>query len=320
MGDSRHRHRRVGLALRLLCFAVAVVALRRELMGLDGRAVLTDLRSYRTLELSAAVGLTAASFLALGALEILALRHVGGNAARAVGRRTAMATAFMSHALSQSTGLAVLTGAAIRVRTYVRDGIGPVAVARVSTLITVIITLALSAVTGFAILLRESAEHSGMLPAVVAVALLLPAAVYLAWSVRAKREAIGRGAWCVPRPSPSMASGQLLCSALDWLTTGMVLFLLLPEGIGLPYSTFLAAYMFAEAVGFASQIPGGIGAFDATLLALLAPPADTGALAASLVMYRVVYYLVPLLGATALLAYSELRGRAHVTHAGALRA
>jgi uncharacterized membrane protein YbhN (UPF0104 family) len=100
----------------------------------------------------------------------------------------------------------------------------------------------------------------------------------------------------------------------------MVLFLLLPEQIGTPYSTFLAAYMLAEAVGFASQIPGGIGAFDATLLALLAPPADSGALAASLVMYRVIYYLVPLVVAIALLGISELRQRAHVAPARTLRA
>ena len=317
MDDSGHSRRRVALLLRALCLLVAAVALRRELMGLDRTAVLTDLRSYRVLALSAAVGLTAASFLALGALEVLALRHVGGGAARTVGPRTAMATAFMAHALSQSMGFAILTGAAIRLRTYVRNNIGAVAVARVSTLITVIITLALSGVTGFALLLREPPAMS---VAAVAIALLLAPAAYLAWSVFGKRDAIGRGAWCVPRPSPSMASGQLLFSAADWVITGMVLFLLLPERIGLPYSTFLAAYMLAEVVGFASQIPGGIGAFDATLLALLAPPADTGALAASLVMYRVIYYLVPLAGAIALMAYGELRSRAHTTHAGALRA
>ena len=91
----------------------------------------------------------------------------------------------------------------------------------------------------------------------------------------------------------------------------MVLFLLLREPIAVPYSTFLAAYMLAQAVGFASQIPGGIGAFDATFVAILAPRADAGALAASLVMYRVIYYLVPLAGALAMLGFSELRRRAH---------
>jgi hypothetical protein len=49
-----------------------------------------------------------------------------------------------------------------------------------------------------------------------------------------------------------------------------------------------------------------------TLLAVLAPAAPaaiTGALAASLVMYRIIYYLLPLCGATAVLAFTELRAR-----------
>ena len=56
-------------------------------------------------------------------LELLALRHIGDSAVRAIGRRTAITTAFMAHALSQSMGIAVLTGTAIRLRTYVSHGV-----------------------------------------------------------------------------------------------------------------------------------------------------------------------------------------------------
>ena len=305
-----------------MCLALAAVALQRELTGIDRADVLSDLRSYGALELSAALALTAASFLTLGMLELLTLRHVGeAGSARAVGRRTAITTAYMAHALSQSMGFAIFTGAAIRLRTYVGRGVGAITVARVSTFVTVTITLGLLAATGVALLGDAlPGSHPAMRRVVAGVAFILAPIAYLAWSLLGRREAIGRGAWRVLRPSPALASGQILLSALDWLITGMVLFLLLREWIAVPYSTFLAAYMLAQAVGFASQIPGGLGAFDATFLAILAPRADTGALAASLVMYRVIYYLVPLAGALAMLGFSELRRRAHPAHPARPRA
>jgi uncharacterized membrane protein YbhN (UPF0104 family) len=304
---SSTRVRYLTLGVRLLFFTLAVLVLRRELAGLDRLDLVAGFQSYGAFQIAAALGFTAASFVALGGLELLALRHIEEGSAHIVRPRTAMRTAFIAHAFSQSIGFAILTGAVIRLRAYIRYGVDAVTVARLSTLVTVAMTLGLLAITGIALLTDDAifATRSRVSEGIAGALLILLPLAYLAWSVFGRQSGIGRGSWRVPRPPPSLAGGQIALSALDWLITGMVLFLLLPPSFAAPYGTFLAAYMLAQTVGFVSQIPGGIGAFDATLLALLAPFASSESLAAALVIYRVIYYLVPLCGAVVVVAFGE---------------
>jgi phosphatidylglycerol lysyltransferase len=297
--------------LRVLILALAGLALRRELVGFESADLLGRLRSYALVEIAAAVAFTAASFLTLGALEIVTLRHVGGTGTSTIRRRVAFTTAYVAHAFGQSVGFGILTGGAVRLRAYARHGLAPVTVARLSTFVTLTMTVALLATTGISALVGDarSAIDRRALPDPAVALLLFPPLAYLAWSMFGRRDAIGRGAWRVPRPSPRLAAGQIALSALDWLFTGMVLFLLLPAASAAPFSTFFAAYMLAQTVGFVSQIPGGVGAFDAMFLALVSLPATTGGLAAALVMYRIIYYLLPLCGAIAVFGFRELNDR-----------
>lgn len=59
----------------------------------------------------------------------------------------------------------------------------------------------------------------------------------------------------------------------------------------------MSACVVAHTLGMLSFVPGGAGVFEATMFALLAEdPAGPGrpALAAALITYRLVYYLLPL--------------------------
>ena len=69
----------------------------------------------------------------LGLIERLAIRHANTTS---IPRRTAMTTAFVANAFSQSIGLALLTGAAVRLRAYARRGADAPAVARISDVVT----------------------------------------------------------------------------------------------------------------------------------------------------------------------------------------
>jgi uncharacterized membrane protein YbhN (UPF0104 family) len=299
------------LGARLLFVTAAALALQRELAGVNRSDLLVGVRTYGPFRIAAALGFTAVSFLALGSLEILTLRHIAGRRAQIVRRRTAIRTACIAHAFSQSMGLSFLTGAVVRFRVYVGQGIDAVSVARLSAFVPVTMMLGLLAITGITLLTSDAmfALYAWMRPGITGALLILPPLAYFAWSVFGGHSAVGRGAWRVPRPSPALAGGQIALSALDWLVTGMVLFLLLPASFAAPYSTFLAACMLAQAVGFVSQIPGGVGAFDATLLALLSPFATTAGLVACLVVYRIIYYVLPLCVAIGLCAFAELRRR-----------
>ena len=273
------------------------------------------LRGYGPQHLALALGCTLASFLALGGIERLALRYTGFSGR--ISRRTAVITAFVTHAFSQSVGLALFTGAAVRLRAYSRHAIDAMAAARISAFVTLTVTLGLL-VTGAGALLASSAPlplaHTSIRVRPAGLVLTLVVAAYLAWSVLGRRESLGHGRWRIDRPSPPLAFGQIAMSALDWLLTGTVLYAFVPPSVGVGYAELLRAYLVGQTVGMASHIPGGVGVFEVVVLAFLATGSAQAhaALVASLVMFRVVYYLLPLITAALVAAIAELmagRGR-----------
>nr|MDQ6871668.1 hypothetical protein [Gemmatimonadota bacterium] len=86
------------------------------------------------------------------------------------------------------------------------------------------------------------------------------------------------------------------------------------RGLGVSFSGFLSIYLIAQTAAVLSHVPGGVGVFEAIVLALLAVPMQGGvaspamsaSLAASLLVYRIIYYLLPLCGAVALSAIAEV--------------
>ncbi|HKG96045.1 MAG TPA: hypothetical protein VKA84_29295 [Gemmatimonadaceae bacterium] len=303
------------LLLRVVLLALAGFALHRELVGVNAADLLGGMRRFGWQHVALSLLFTVASFLTLGAFELLALRHAGAAVARAVPRRVALRTAYVAHAFSQSAGVALLTGAAVRLRAYPRYGLDAVAVARVSAFVTATALLGLLA-TGAVAVLATSAPlrvgHAALGAGWTAAMLAAPALAYLAWSAFGGSSAVGRGRWRLRRPPPGLATVQLALSALDWLLTATVLYFLLPPTLSASYPMFLGACLLGMTAGVVSQLPGGIGVFEATLLALLAPAgsaAAAGALAASLVAYRIIYYVLPLCGAVAVFVFTELRAR-----------
>jgi phosphatidylglycerol lysyltransferase len=99
---------------------------------------------------------------------------------------------------------------------------------------------------------------------------------------------------------------QLLVGSLDWILACSVLYVLLPEQSQLSFLQFLGIYLLAQVIALISHVPGGLGVFESMIL-LLAPNLPADALLSSLLVYRGIYYLLPLALATALLGGKELQ-------------
>ncbi|MEI9914515.1 MAG: hypothetical protein WDN29_00370 [Methylovirgula sp.] len=101
-----------------------------------------------------------------------------------------------------------------------------------------------------------------------------------------------------------LTTAQIVLSVIDLCAAAGVLYALLPDTHGIDFFTFAAVYVFACALGIASYAPGGIGVFEATMLKILPIPSQEGVLA-SLLMFRIIYYLIPFVLAFALLGANE---------------
>ncbi len=268
--------------------------------------LLEAIRSTPGSSLALALLATFVSFLALTGYDQSSLRYVGARVNYAV----AAQTAFIAYALSNTIGLGVLTGGAVRMRLYGAAGVAAGAISRAIAFNAAAFVLGISVVGAAAVLWGAGAVAPALhLPSVLlrggASAVLIAAAVLLVLC-RDGRERVLFGRIRVRLPSISLALQQLLFSAVDIAATAAVLWFLLPAGsVGFP--TLVGFFAIAIVLGVLSHVPGGLGVFEAVMLIALRDRVPTESLAAALVLYRLIYYIVPLLLAVGLLVLLEVR-------------
>jgi uncharacterized membrane protein YbhN (UPF0104 family) len=238
VSDAAPRWTRLAaIASRLALLVAACWALRRELAGVAPHELASHLAAYGPRHVLLALACTVGSFVVLGLVEMLALRQASAADAgpSVVPRRVAMTTAFVANALSQSVGLSLLTGAAVRLRAYARRGLDAISIGRVTAFATLTTTLGLIATAAAALLtsaepIRVRGATLPVRPVGVVLALLVIA--YLGWGALGRRDTLGRGRWRVSRPSLGGAAAQMGLSTRDWILAGTVRVAFVPARLG----------------------------------------------------------------------------------------
>jgi phosphatidylglycerol lysyltransferase len=93
---------------------------------------------------------------------------------------------------------------------------------------------------------------------------------------------------------------------IDTGFAALALWFLLPEGAP-PFLTFLPVFAAAMMAGVVSHVPGGIGVFESVILAAMPPDVPKTEVAAALLLFRGIYYLLPFALAVAVVALNEAR-------------
>ena len=290
-----------------LLFALALLVVHQELKDHQFADLSQSWRSVPWQILGAAVLLTLVNYAVLTGYDLLALRFTGH---KGVPLRRVLLTSFISFAISNNTGHAWASGGSIRYRFYSEVGVPGWDVARISiflalTYVIGVLTLGLIGtllVPGLDQAPLAASRLFGIMLGGSMAALLVYWLAVLCW----RRPLRIQGAE-IFLPSPSLALGQTVLSSLDLVLASLVLWVFLKDVPGLTFPAFLAIYAIASLLALISQVPGGLGVFEGAFLWLAqsvtgAPPA----IAAGLVMYRVVYYLIPLACAGALLIGHEI--------------
>ena len=300
----------------LVLFVAALEVLRVELRAVTWHELSADVVHTRPSQLLAAALLTAVNYLVLTTYDLLAFAYIRKTMAR--GR--ILVASFLSYAISNNVGFAMLSGASVRYRFYTRWGVTSEELSRIVFSYSVTFWLGLLGLGGLSLVWSQLPE-AGALPARPLlraagwVLMLSPAAYLVATMVRRAPMRIRR--FEVPLPTPAIAIGQIAASAADWALAGAVLYVLLPAGRP-DLLTFLGSFLVAILLGMISHVPGGVGVFEGLMVLLLRPYVASADLLPALVVYRVVYYLLPLIIGVAGLVVDEFwHRRAHVARAGA---
>jgi phosphatidylglycerol lysyltransferase len=290
----------------LAVVAVAVTILHEQLSGSNKQDILASLRSIPFAQLAPAIALTALNYLVLMGYDLLALKCVG----RELPLRQVGLVSFIGTAFSNNIGLSTLAGGSIRFRLYATYGLSVLDIGKVLLFSTATLWLGLFAVSGAGLVLAPEAMSPatslpGWLLRILGGLMFVTPLAYVLACARLRRSVTIRGA-VFTLPSWRFGLAQTLLSGLDWLLAASALYVLLPQGDGLGFGVFLSIYLVAQLLGLVSQTPGALGVLEATLMALMSPYYETGALFAALLAYRGIYYFFPLAAATLALGAREL--------------
>ncbi len=308
----------LGPAFGIALFAAALWILHHELRAYSYKEVMASLSALPRWRVGLGFALTAASYGLLTGYDALACRYL----AQPLRYRQIALASFVGYAFSHNVGASFLGGGAIRYRLYSSWGLGAGEIATIVAFNGITFWLGFLLLTGLALLLEPAAAVSARtLPAgaeatVGAICVGLVVA-YVTWSAVRRTPLRVRG-FELRIPPLGLTLVQLTLSTLDWAIAASVLYVLLPPSHTLGFGRFLAAFMLAQVAGLASHLPGGLGVFETVILLGLSPYLPGSAVLGSLVVYRIVYYVVPLLAAGALLGAYELLHRTVVRRVGGL--
>jgi phosphatidylglycerol lysyltransferase len=299
----------------LVVFAAVAYILHGEIARLHFNRVFAHLQAIPRKHVLAALGFTAASYIVISGYDVLALRYLRKRLP--YGR--ILFTCFIASAFGHTLGFSAFTGGAIRFRLYASAGVTAVEVATIAAFVSLGIGIGLATLAGISLFLSPAQSaavlHLGHDLTFLVGALLLAAVVgYALWSATSRGVIEIRG-WALRAPGPTIGLPQVALGLIDMSLAGSVLWWLLPSGTHIGFVPFIGAYAIAIIAGIVSHVPGGIGVFETVILLTLRgiPPE---ALLGSLLAYRAVYYLVPLLFGAVLFAYKELSAtRAHFARA-----
>ncbi len=286
--------------------ALLVITLHEFLANLSYRDLVASIRNTSSTAIGLAVLATIVSYVSLTGYDASSLRYVGADVKYPV----AAETSFIAYALANTVGLGVLTGGAVRLRLYGAAGVEAGAITRAIAFNALAFTLGISVVGAAALLWGADQVAPALrippLALQAGASLILLVAAFLIWLCRDGRERLLFGRIKLRLPSASLALQQLLISAIDIAATAAVLWFLLPAG-SIDFPAFMGFFAIAIVLGVLSHVPGGLGVFEAIMLVALEDRVPAEALAAALVLFRVIYYLLPLALALGFLLVHEAR-------------
>ncbi len=255
--------------------------------------------------LALAAASAAASYFCLTIFDFLAVRSAGHRLPYA---KTALAS-FTALSIGHTVGLAVLSSGAIRYRFYSGWGLKAGDIANVVLFCAVTVGLGLATLGGAALILapglatRLTGFGNGAVLALGLACLVLPV-TYLVLCATV-RGVLRIRRWSIALPGSRLALGQVMIGPVNFACVAACLYHALSATAEVAYPEVLAVYVIANVTSLVSHVPGGLGVIESVVLALVPGTNVIG----GLVVFRVIYFLVPFALGGIVLMIAELGRR-----------
>jgi uncharacterized membrane protein YbhN (UPF0104 family) len=294
---------------------MAMRLLWHESEEIDWQEFKAGLTGVPLLSLGTAAFLIALNYGLLISYDLLALRYI----CRSLPLRRVALVSFLGFTLGNNLG-SLVAGAPIRFRFYGRWGI------KARQIVALISALGLTFWSGVWFLggivlvfvpfdLPSVIELAGGTRIHLPIGTRTLGAVLLSLAISyAAICFLWRKPWPIGRlhllpPDPGLMAVQASIAAVDLVISATALYLVLPPDAAVGFPIVLAAYLIAIAISLISQVPGGLGVLELILSALLKDKVGDS-IFASVLIFRMLYYVLPLILGMITLVAHEIYGGA----------
>lgn len=265
-----------------------------ELKSLSAVDVLNSLAAIPLHRWALAVGATLVAYGALAWYDRIALLHLG----KPLGWGFISLVSFTTYALSHNIGASVISGAAVRYRAYSTKGLNAVEIGILVALCSFTFGLGTIMLGGFVLIgepelvtrLFDIPETSGR---IAGFGLLMLVGLYVLGSVMGFRPMrIGRYELIYPRPM--IVLRQLFAAPIELLGAAGIIYFALPEAGNPGFFVVAGVFLGSFSAALLSNAPGGLGVLEFVFLKAM-PDVSASDVIAALLVFRLLYLLIPLL-------------------------
>jgi glycosyltransferase 2 family protein len=283
----------VGFALSTTIVGISVYVLANILKDVDFAGVAANVAAMPASQIARAVLFVASAYVTLTAYDFFAVRTIGANH---VPYRIAALASFAGYAIGHNIGATAISAGAVRYRIYSQFGLGLIDVAKICFLTGLTFWLGNLAALGVGMAYRPDVGTRVLqLPPetvrVLGISALLLLCAYVVWASR-KPTTIGIRNWSVVLPGGLSTLVQIGIGVADLGCSSLAMYSAIPSAPAGELVTIAIAFVAATLIGYASHAPGSLGVFEAAMLLAL-PEVSKEELVAGLLVFRVVYFLVP---------------------------
>ena len=279
----------------------------RELRGLSLGEIEGAFAAIPASRWGLAVLSTLVAYLALAWYDRIALLHLGFK----LSWRFISAVSFTTYALSHNIGMSMFSGAMVRYRAYSTKGLTVADVGVLVAFCSFTFALGTMLLGGFVLLYEpEIVERlfnvAPVLARLMGAAMLSVVALYIGGAALHLRP-LTVGTFKLVYPRLPIALRQLLAGPLELMGAAGIIWCALPADHNPGFLIVLGVFLGSFSAALLSHAPGGLGVLELVFVNAL-PDAPRADVIAALLVFRLLYFVVPLLlGILAVVAFERSR-------------
>ncbi|MET0355524.1 MAG: bifunctional lysylphosphatidylglycerol flippase/synthetase MprF [Cellvibrio sp.] len=298
--------------ISLILFCIAAYAVHSQVVNYGWSNLWNDLLATPSETLETMFFMSVFGYVTLSLCEWIAIRYTQEK----LPYRLILLGSFFSNAISHNVGASPITGGAIRYRFYSEWGLSNGAIAKITVFGTLSYFLSAFVLLIISVIIKWNSTplESKLAANSLGLLLIIGSLSIVGWIALScfNKNKFNIGKWSISPPTPSIALQQLTIGAIDLTIASLVLYIPLLNFTDISFSEFLIYYVVAQLLGLISLVPGGIGVFEITFMKLAEGVLPPQQLLSALIIYRIIYYIVPLLLAGVLIAVYETKSHRFV--------